>query len=330
MKVVILVMAMAATVLAAGDVSNPFYSEYDTPFGVAPFEQIKEAHFMPAFKEGIKQQKQEIDDIVNNPKPATFNNTIEAMEFSGQLITKVRNVFGNLMSADTNDQLQAIAKELSPLMSEHRDDIRLNEKLFKRVKAVYQKKDTLNLTKEQSKLLEERYKSFVRGGANLKEKDKQKLREINKRLSILTLNFEENLLNENKAFEMVLSEKSDLAGLPDGVIAGAAEAASDRGYKGKWLFTLDKPSLIPFLQYSEKRQLREKMFKGYINKRDLCQYIFIDRDRVSASNTGKSAWVQNTCSLCAGRKYGQGACECLRSADAFVGACVKGRQERGL
>lgn len=253
----------------AGEITaegNPFFSEWNTPFKTPPFEKIKEEHYLPAFKEGIKQHQEEIDGIVNNAKAPTFKNTIEAMEGSGALLRKVRNVFYNLTSADTNDELQKIAKEVAPLLSRHRDDINMNEKLFERVKAVYDEKEKLDLSVEQNMLLEKYYKDFVRGGANLDEEKKAKLREINKELSLLSLKFGENILKENNAFELVIEKEEDLAGLPQSVINGAAEAAKERGHEGKWVFTLHKPSMIPFLQYSEKRGLREKIFKAYINR----------------------------------------------------------------
>ena len=248
--------------------SNPFYSEYDTPFGTPPFSEIKLEHYMPAFTDGMGQEQNEIDAIVSNPEAPTLENTIVAMEKTGELLDKVRHVFFNLNSSMTNDDMQAIAKELSPLLSKHRDDIRLNDKLFQRVKAVYSQKDELQLTQEQKMLLDEYYKSFVRGGANLDETKKDELREINKELSLLTLQFGENILKENNRFEMVIENKEDLAGLSEAVITAAAETGKERGHEGKWVFTLHKPSLIPFLQYSEKRELREKMFKGYIHRGD--------------------------------------------------------------
>ncbi|MCK4754423.1 MAG: M3 family metallopeptidase, partial [Calditrichia bacterium] len=248
--------------------SNPFYSEYDTPFGTPPFSEIKLEHYMPAFTDGMGQEQNEIDAIVSNPEAPTLENTIVAMEKTGELLDKVRHVFFNLNSSMTNDDMQAIAKELSPLLSKHRDDIRLNDKLFQRVKAVYSQKDELQLTQEQKMLLDEYYKSFVRGGANLDETKKGELREINKELSLLTLQFGENILKENNRFEMVIENKEDLAGLSEAVITAAAETGKERGHEGKWVFTLHKPSLIPFLQYSEKRELREKMFKGYIHRGD--------------------------------------------------------------
>ncbi len=248
--------------------SNPFYNEYDTPFKTPPFAEVKMEHYMPAFKDGIVQEKEEIIAIATNPEAATFKNTLEAMEKTGELLDKVSNVFYNLKSSNTNDEMQKIAKELSPMLSKHRDDIRLNKQLFERIKTLYDQKDKLNLNGEQNRLLEKYYKNFVRGGANLNETQKGELREINKQLSLLTLQFGENILNENNSFEMVIEKKEDLAGLPDAQIAAAAETATSRKHEGKWVFTLHKPSLIPFLQYSEKRDLREIMFKGYINRGD--------------------------------------------------------------
>ncbi len=247
---------------------NPFFEEWDTPFGTPPFEKIKLEHYMPAFKKGMEIQQQEIQAIANSEEAPTFENTIEAVEKSGKLLTKVMNVFFNLTSANTSDELQAIAKEVSPLLSKHNDDIMLNAKLFQRIKTLHDKKDELNLTAEQNRLLEKYYKDFVRNGANLSEEDKAKLREINKELSLLTLQFGENVLKEDNNFELVIDNEEDLSGLPENVRQTAAEAAKAKGYEGKWLFTLHKPSLIPFLQYSDKRDLREKMFKAYIMRGD--------------------------------------------------------------
>jgi peptidyl-dipeptidase Dcp len=247
---------------------NPFFSEFDTPFQVPPFDKIKEEHYLPAFKEGMEQQNMEIEVIVNNPETPTFENTIEAMESSGSLLTKVGNVFGVLNGSMTNEEMQNIAKEIAPLRSKHRDNIRLNEKLFQRIKAVYEQKDKLDLTTEQNTLLVKYYKDFVRSGANLDEEKKATLKEINQEISVLTVQFGENVLKENNRFEMVIDKKEDLAGLPQAVIIGAEEAAKELGHEGKWVFTIHKPSMIPFLQYSEKRDLREKIFKAYINKGD--------------------------------------------------------------
>jgi peptidyl-dipeptidase Dcp len=245
---------------------NPLLSEFDTPFGVPPFDTIKEEHYLPAFKEAMGQQQQEIEEIVANPDAPTFENTIEALERSGELLRKVESIFDVLNGSMTNDKMQAVAKEAAPLRSKHQDDIRLNEKLFQRIKTVFEKKDELDLTEEQNMLLEKYYKDFIRGGADLDEEEKARLREINKERSVLTLKFGENILKEDNRFELVIENEDDLAGLPQQVITAAAEAAKERGHEGKWVFTLHKPSMIPFLQYSQRRNLREKIFKAYINR----------------------------------------------------------------
>jgi len=245
---------------------NPFFSEFETPYGVPPFDQIKEEHYLPAFKEGIAEQQKEIEAVVQGPETATFENTVEALDRSGLLLRRVSSVFDVLNESMTNDEMQSIAKEAAPLRSQHRDNILLNAMLFERVKSVYEQKDSLNLTAEQSMLLDRTYKEFVRNGAILDEEKKARLREINQELSLLTLKFGENILKEDNRFEMVIENEEDLAGLPEAVIQGAAEAAKERKHTGKWVFTLHKPSLIPFLQYSDKRELREKIFKAYINR----------------------------------------------------------------
>jgi len=247
-------------------VENPFFSEFDTPFHVPPFDKIKEEHYLPAFIEGIEQHNKEIEAIANNPEPPTFENTIEALEKSGALLRRVSNVFDVLNASMTNERMQEIAKKVAPLRSKHWDDIYLNEKLFKRIKTLYEQRDKLNLTREQRTLLEKYYKDFVKGGANLDKEKKARLREINQELSLLTLKFGENILKENNRFELIIEKKEDLEGLPQSVIDAAAETAKERGYKGKWVFTLHKPSMIPFLTYSAKRELREKIFKAYINR----------------------------------------------------------------
>lgn len=246
--------------------TNPFFSEYNTPFNVPPFDKIKNEHYMPAFIEGMKQEQNEIAAIVNNPAAPSFENTIAALEKSGALLTKVDNVFYVLKSADTNDEMQKIAKEIAPLTSKHEDDILMNEKLFERIKAVYRQKDNLKLTPEQAKLLEEFYKDFVRSGAELSAEKKNKLRDINTELSLLGLQFSENILKEENAFKLIIENKEDLAGLTPVIIEGAAETAKELGYEGKWVFTLRKPSMIPFLQNSDRRELREKIFKAYIDR----------------------------------------------------------------
>lgn len=247
---------------------NPFFSKYDTPFNVPPFHLIKEGHYKPAFKKGIEVHKKEVDDILSNTEPPSFKNTIESLEKSGELLSNVSRVFFSLNSSITNKNMQDIAKYVSPLLSKHNDDINLNEKLFAKVKAVHDRKDKLKLTIEQAKLLDEYYKGFVRGGANLNKENKEKLRKINKELSLLGLKFRQNVLSETNSFIMVLDKKEDLNGLPQSVIETAAIAAKSSGNEGKWVFTLHKPSWIPFLQYSTRRDLREKLYKGYINRGD--------------------------------------------------------------
>ncbi len=249
--------------------NNPLLVEkFNTPFEIPPFEKIKNKHYLPAFKEAMKIQKKEIDAIVNNSEKPTFENTLVALDNSGELLDRVSNIFFNLKSADTNDSINKIAEKVSPLLSKHKDDIALNEKLFERVKTVYDEQDKLDLNTEQKMLLKKVYQNFVRGGANLPEDKKERFREINKKLSELTLKFGNNLLNENNAFELIIENKDDLAGLPENVIAGAKETADKKAYVNKWVFTLQKPSLIPFLTYSEKRHLREKIYKAYINRGD--------------------------------------------------------------
>jgi peptidyl-dipeptidase Dcp len=245
---------------------NPFFTEYGTPFSVPPFDKIKEEHYMPAYLKGMELEKKEVEAIVNNHEAPNFKNTIEALDNAGELLTRVNFTFGNLNEAITTDNMQKIAKDVAPLLSQHNDDIKLNEKLFKRIKTIYDQIDNLDLNVEQKTVLEKYYKDFVRGGANVTGTNKEVFREINKELSLLSLKFGENVLKENNKFELVIDKKEDLAGLTEVSINAAAEAAQEKGYEGKWLFTLHKPSLIPFLKYSEKRDLREKMYKGYITR----------------------------------------------------------------
>ncbi|MCD6355466.1 MAG: M3 family metallopeptidase [Prolixibacteraceae bacterium] len=248
---------------------NPFFKEWTTPFGVPPFDEIKPEHYVPAIKEGIKQHEAEIDAIVSNPEKPTFENTILAFDKSGELLDKVDGVFGPLNSANTNEQMQAIAREISPLETKYHDEIMMNAKLFERVKAVYDKRDDFGLDHEQMRVTEKYFQDFERSGANLSHKDQETLKGINSELSTLSLKFGENLLAEtNKNFKLVIDNKADLAGLPDDVIARATTAAKNMGEDGKWVFTLAKPSMLPFLQFSEKRNLREKLYRGYFMRGD--------------------------------------------------------------
>ena len=245
---------------------NPFLSAYNTPFDVPPFDKIRNAHYLPAFKEGMKQHDQEIQGITSNPEAATFANTIEALDRSGDLLTRVRLTFFNVKEANTNDSMDVIAAEVAPLLSQHQDAILMNDALFARVKAVYDKLETLGLNPEQNRLVSELYKQFVRGGANLPAEKKEELKKINEELSVLDIQFDKNMLNETNNFKLVIEDKADLSGLPESVLAAAAEEAKSAGMDGKWVFTLQKPSWIPFLTYSDKRELREKLYKAMYNR----------------------------------------------------------------
>jgi len=242
---------------------NPLLAAYETPFNVPPFDKIKDEHFKPAFEEALKQHNLEIDSIVNNADEATFDNTIIALENAGSLLSNVSTVFYNLNSANTNDSIQSLAKELAPQISAHSDEISLNAKLFERVKSVFANKDKFALDAEDLKLLEETYKGFVRSGANLSESNKEALKKINSELSVLTTQFGQNLLAETNAYELVVDKKEDLAGLPEGLISAAADVAKAKGKEGKWVFTLSNPSVMPFLQYAENRELRKNIWDAY-------------------------------------------------------------------
>ncbi|MBO5977902.1 MAG: M3 family metallopeptidase, partial [Bacteroidales bacterium] len=268
MKKILSLCLLSIMMMSCNQSKNPFFEEYSTPYGSVPFDEIKVEHFMPAFQEGMKQQTAEIEAIVNNPEAPTFENTIEAMENSGQLLSKVSYVFSCLTGAETNDELTALSMEISPLLSAHGDNISLNDGLFQRVKAVYEQKDQLNLNQEQARLLEITYKDFIRSGAALNEADKNRLREINMELSKLALQFSDNVLKETNQYMLVIDKEEDLAGLPESVIAAAATTAKNKGLEGKWVFTLHNPSRLPFLQYSERRELREALLKAYINRGD--------------------------------------------------------------
>ncbi|MEZ4839650.1 M3 family metallopeptidase [Flavobacterium sp.] len=246
--------------------TNPFFNSYNTPYNVPPFHLIKNEHFTPAIKEGIKKQDAEIKAIVNNKSVPTFENTILALENSGKLLSDVTTVFYNLNSANTNEEIQKIATDVAPLLSAHRDNINLNDKLFSRVKTVWEEKDKLKLNPEQHKLLEKTYKGFERSGANLNEKDKQRLRELNSEMAVLTLKFGQNILAETNNYELVINDKEDLDGLSDDLITAAAETGKSKGKPGKWVFTLSNSSIMPFLQYASNRRLREQIWTAYKNR----------------------------------------------------------------
>jgi len=243
---------------------NPFMSDYDTPFKIPPFERIKNEHYMPAAMAGMEQQMSNVERIVANSDAPTFTNTVEALDASGELLEKVTTVFYGLNSAHTNDEMKAIAKELGPKLSAHGDTILLNTDLFNRIKTVNDNIDDFSLTSEQRYMVTETYKRFARNGANLNDQDKAQLRKINEAMTSLSIAFGQNVLAEDNAFEMVLDSKDDLAGLPENVIAAGEAAAKERGHEGKWVYTLQRASIEPFLQYSERRDLRQKIYDGYI------------------------------------------------------------------
>lgn len=270
MKSFSLIALLGLIVLISGcrhqeKIENPFFSKFETPFEVPPFDKIDTSDFLPAFMEGIKLHNAEIDAIVNNGAPADFNNTILAFDKSGKMLTKVSKVFYNLNEAVTNKAMQQIARDLSPLMSKHSDDVALNEALFARIKMVYDNRLASGLDSQQIRVVEKYYRDFERQGANLPPEGKEQLRKLNAELSMLSLTFGENLLAEtNDNFILLIDNEKDLEGLPKGVIDGAAEMAKEKGHEGKWVFTLSKPSMIPFLQYARNRELREKIYTAYI------------------------------------------------------------------
>lgn len=266
--VCLILIILVGTVYLVSQENNPLLSEFSTPYQVPPFDKIKEGHYLPAFKEGMIQHNKEIEAIVNNKKAPTFENTIEALEYSGDLLRKVANIFFVMNSSMTNEKMQEIAKEVAPMLAKHYDNIILNDKLFKRIKVVYETKDKIKLNAEQKRVLEKYYKDFIRNGASLEEEQKNELRKINEELAILGVQFGDNVLKEENRYELVIENKEDLAGLPKWVIDTAAETAKEKGKEGKWVFTLQKPSMIPFLQYADNRELREKIFKAYINRGD--------------------------------------------------------------
>lgn len=272
--VVILMVALAMSACktdnkeAAGDGQNPFFSDYGTPYEVPDFDKIEIGHYLPAYEKAVAEEAAEVIAIAENRAEPTFENTIEALEKKGELLNKINGVFYNLAAAHTNDSLIALSKKVSPMLSKLEDDMFLNADLFARVANIWEQRETLNLNKEQSRLLELYYKNFVRGGARLDDANKEKLRDINQKLSLLNIEFGDNIRNENNAFELVIEDKNDLSGLPENIIQAAVETAEAKGKTGKWIFTVQKPSMIPFLQYAENRELRKQIYQAYINRGD--------------------------------------------------------------
>lgn len=243
---------------------NPLLTGFTTPFGVPPFDLIKPHHYRPAFLLGMEEHMKEIEAVMNNKEEPTFENTIVALDKSGETLARVSRIFFGLAEANTNDSIQQIQVDISPKLSAHNDAISLNIKLFNRIKSVYDNQEKFNLDAAQTYILENLYKGFVRNGANLSPDKQEQLKKLNSELSVLTVQFDQNVMAETNDFKLVIDKKEDLAGLPEGAITGAAEAAKAAGMDGKWVFTATRPSMTPFLQYSENRELRKKLYDGYL------------------------------------------------------------------
>ena len=247
---------------------NPFLNEYETPFQIPPFESIKFSHYEPAFNQGMKEHLEEIDVIANNTEAPTFENTIEALESSGKTLDKVSSVFFNLQGSNTDDDMDSLQRTVSPRLSSHNDSILLNKKLFKRIKEIYENRQSLSLSVEQTRLVEETYKRFIRSGANLDQNSMDRLTEINSSLSSLSVQFDQNVLKETNSYSMVIDNEDDLDGLPEEEIRQAALLAESEGEIGKWVFKPTRVSMYPFLTYSTQRDLREELYNSYIQRGD--------------------------------------------------------------
>jgi len=268
----LLAAVMTPTDMSAQTRQNPFMVPYDTPYEIPPFDKIQYGDYMPAIEKGIELQRKEIEAIANNPETPTFDNTILAMEKSGELLQKVMLVFGALDETDNNAEMQAISEKAYPMTSVASDEISMNEKLFQRVKYLYDNRESLGLTGPQKRAVELSYKDFTRNGALLSVEKKEELKAINTRLTDLYLKFNRNLLASTNSFEIVVDNESDLAGLPAGIVATAASEAASRGKNGKWVFTLHAPSRLPVLKYADNRELRRKMYEGYMNLASTGEY----------------------------------------------------------
>jgi len=264
----VMFMPLLVLMAACGTQENPLLGEWDTPFGVPPFDQIEDSHYLPAFRTAMAEHKAEIDGIVGNPELPDFGNSIEALERSGRALTRVRNVFFAIESAHSNDSIREIARTIAPELSAHNDDITLNRGLYERVKAIYDQRNELDLNPEEAKLLEETHKTFVRSGVNLDDEAQARLRQINSELAELSQVFGQNLLKETNEFELYIEDAADVRELPPNLVAAAAEEAVRRGHEGGWSFTLARPSINPFLQHSPNRDLRRQIFMGYAMRGD--------------------------------------------------------------
>lgn len=259
----LLLLGLTSNVMVQAE-SNPFFGKYKTPFETPPFDKIKTEHYEPAFKRGIAELKEDIEKIANNPEPATFENTVVALDRSGELLNRVSGAFFNVLSANANDEMMEISQRISPDLTESSNNIYLNEKLFARVKAVYDQRQSLNLSVEDARLLDETYRAFQESGATLSAEDKEKYRALTTELSLLSLQFDQNALKDQNRFEMLLTDEKDIAGLPESIREAAAHLAKEKGKEG-WLFTLDAPSYVPFMRYADSRTLREKMYRAYMS-----------------------------------------------------------------
>jgi peptidyl-dipeptidase Dcp len=254
---------MVVTAAGCSPGENPLLAEWDTPFGVPPYDRIEDDHYLPAFRAAMVEHEAEVDSIVNNVAEPTFANTIEALERSGKALTRASNVFFPVEGAHGNDALRDVARTVAPELAAHGDNVRLNRALYERVKAVYDQREELDLDPEEMRLLEETHKSFVRSGVNLDDQAQGRLREINGELAELSQTFGQNLLKETNDFELYITDEAELEGLPENLVAAAAEEAQRRGRDGGWVFTLQRPSINPFLQYSPNREYRRQLFLGY-------------------------------------------------------------------
>ena len=265
----LLIMALFTSTSNTAHSANPFFTDYETLFQIPPFEEIKMEHYKPGFEQGMKEHLDEINDITANTAAATFENTFVALERTGKTLDKVSDVFFNLLSSNTNDQMDSLAQEMSPKLSAHSDSILLNKDLFHRVKSVYEKRKSLSLNLEQTRLIEETHKYFVRAGVQLDENSMERLTEINQKLSSLSVQFDQNLLKEtNEGFILVIDDKDQLHGLPKDVVDQASALAESEDHSGKWLFKPTRPSMYPFLTYSTERDLREELYNSYIKRGD--------------------------------------------------------------
>ncbi|MEA4966785.1 MAG: M3 family metallopeptidase, partial [Bacteroidaceae bacterium] len=272
MKKTILLMLSAALVFGSCSkqdkdiANNPLVKEWKTPFGTTPFEEIKPTDYLPAFKHAMKIHKEEVKAIIDNKETPNFQNTIAAFDFSGELLYKVTGVFFNMTAANTNEEMQKLEVEIAPMLAKHTDEINMDAKLFEKVKKVWDNKDKENLNQEQKMLLEKIYKRFVRSGALLSKDKQEELKKVNGEIKTYESKFSANTLKETKSYELIIDKKEDLKGLPQWLVDQAASTAKEKGKAGKWIFTLDSPSVFPFLQFSEKRELREKIFKAKNNR----------------------------------------------------------------